>query len=100
MGLFVNAHGYTHFQGVGKPPTFLVPHCTLQWVFPESNKPFKFPIAYTSNWTLAPSSEAPGTGYYTFLEVVRDGMTGATINTYSGSGQILDHTIRAIAIGW
>ena len=76
------------------------PSVSKQWVFPESNKPFKFPIAYTSNWTLAPSSEAPGTGYYTFLEVVRDGMTGATINTYSGSGQILDHTIRAIAIGW
>ena len=72
----------------------------IQWVYPRSNNAFSFPIAFTSNWTLIPCSEAPGTGYYTFLEVVRNGMTGATINTYSGSGQILDHTIRAIAIGW
>lgn len=72
----------------------------IQWVSPESNNAFSFPIAFTSNWTLIPCSEAPGIGYYTFLEVVRNGMTGATINTYSGSGQILDHTIRAIAIGW
>ena len=72
----------------------------IQWVYPKSNNAFSFPIAFTSNWTLIPCSEAPGTGYYTFLEVVRNGMTGATINTYSGSGQILDHTIRAIAIGW
>lgn len=71
-----------------------------QWVSPESNNAFSFPIAFTSNWTLIPCSEAPGIGYYAFLEVVRNGMTGATINTYSGSGQILDHTIRAIAIGW
>lgn len=71
-----------------------------QWVYPNSNKAFSFPIAFTSNWTLIPCSEAPDTGYYSFLEVVRNGMTGATINTYSGSGQILDHTIRAIAIGW
>lgn len=71
-----------------------------QWVYPKSNNAFSFPIAFTSNWTLIPCSEAPGTGYYTFLEVVRNGMTGATINTYSGSGQILDHTIRAIAVGW
>jgi hypothetical protein len=71
-----------------------------QWVYPKSNNAFSFPIAFTSNWTLIPCSEAPGTGYYAFLEVVRNGMTGATINTYSGSGQILDHTIRAIAIGW
>lgn len=71
-----------------------------QWVYPESNNAFSFPIAFTSNWTLIPCSEAPGIGYYAFLEVVRNGMTGATINTYSGSGQILDHTIRAIAIGW
>lgn len=72
----------------------------IQWVYPKSNNAFSFPIAFTSNWTLIPCSEAPGTGYYTFLEVVRNGMTGATINTYSGSGQILDHTIRAIAVGW
>lgn len=71
-----------------------------QWVFPESNKPFKFPIAYTSNWTLVPSSEAPGTGYYAFLEVVRDGMTGATINTYSGAGTLMSHTVKAIVIGF
>lgn len=72
----------------------------IQWVQPKSNNAFSFPIAFTSNWTLIPCSEAPGTGYYTFLEVVRNGMTGAIINTYSGSGQILDHTIRAIAMGW
>ena len=72
----------------------------IQWVFPESNKPFKFPIAYTSNWTLVPSSEAPGTGYYAFLEVVRDGMTGATINTYSGAGTLMSHTVKAIVIGF
>ncbi|WP_296827883.1 hypothetical protein [uncultured Megasphaera sp.] len=72
----------------------------IQWVFPDSNKPFKFPIAYTSNWTLIPCSEAPGTGYYTFLEVVRDGMTGATINTYSGKGELMNHTVRAIVIGF
>lgn len=79
------------------------PNCgglIIQWVYPNSNKAFSFPIAFTSNWTLIPCSEAPDTGYYSFLEVVRNGMTGATINTYSGSGQILDHTIRAIAIGW
>lgn len=79
------------------------PNCgdlIIQWVSPESNKAFSFPIAFTSNWMLIPCSEAPGIGYYTFLEVVRNGMTGATINTYSGNGQILDHTIRAIAIGW
>lgn len=79
------------------------PNCgalIIQWVSPGSNNAFSFPIAFTSNWTLIPCSEAPGIGYYTFLEVVRNGMTGATINTYSGNGQILDHTIRAIAIGW
>lgn len=78
----------------------LVGGLIIQWVYPKSNNAFSFPIAFTSNWTLLPCSEAPGIGYYTFLEVVRNGMTGATINTYSGSGQILDHTIRAIAIGW
>ena len=72
----------------------------IQWVCPKSNNAFSFPIAFTSNWTLIPCSEAPGIGYYAFLEVVRNGMTGATINTYSGSGQLLDHTIKAIAIGW
>lgn len=72
----------------------------IQWVFPDSNKPFKFPIAYTSNWTLIPCSEAPGTGYYTFLEVVRDGMTGATINAYSGTGELMNHTVKAIVIGF
>lgn len=72
----------------------------IQWVSPDSNKPFKFPIAYTSNWTLIPCSEAPGTGYYTFIEVVRDGMTGATINTYSGTGTLMAHTVKAIVIGF
>lgn len=78
--------------------TFLL--VSRQWVFPTANKPFKFPIAYTSNWTLVPSSEAPGTGYYAFIEVVRDGMTGATINTYSGNGTLMSHTVKAIVIGF
>lgn len=72
----------------------------IQWVTPKSNELFNFPISFTANWILIPCSEAPGTGYYAFLEVVRNGLTGATINTYSGSGQLMAHTIKAVAIGW